>query len=512
MSEIGLDGRERDMKGGDKGGTDDAGGSALDADRFEAEAMVLRESLLNAQFDLADHSNRAVLILLNGADGAGKGQVLNRLYEWLDPRTLATLAYDINDRRDLRHPPAWRFWRDLPQRGRIGIMIGSWYHTILLHRAAGGADKETFHARIAETNRIEDMLDAERITLLKLWLMLDDSETGGTAINPAAPPGSRNNPLVREWVEIDTKKERKRLMRAARELIRETADCRVPWHIVRADDPLARDLTVGRRLLDTLQAAARWQPVPHGLPPSRPRRVSNTKPVLPTLDLTQTLDKDRYEWELADAQARIFAATQSKAFRDRALVVAFEGNDAAGKGGAIRRLRSALNPVHMRVHPIGAPTDEERARPFLWRFWRHVPLRGHTAIYDRSWYGRVLVERVEGFAAPAEWQRAYGEINDFEAQLTRADYIVHKFWLAIDEDEQLRRFEERKETPHKRFKITDEDWRNRKNWPLYAAAVEDMIALTSTKAEPWTMVESNSKRFSRVKILRTLADRLEVEL
>jgi polyphosphate kinase 2 (PPK2 family) len=166
----------------------------------------------------------------------------------------------------------------------------------------------------------------------------------------------------------------------------------------------------------------------------------------------------------------------------------------------------------MRVHPFGSPTDDERAQPFLWRFWRHVPLRGHTAIFDRSWYGRVLVERVEGFAAPTEWQRAYGEINDFEAQLTRTSYIVHKFWLAIDPDEQLRRFEERRETPHKRFKITNDDWRNREKWPLYAAAVEDMIALTSTEAEPWTLVESNSKRFSRVKILRTLADRLEVEL
>ncbi|WP_416193566.1 hypothetical protein [Nitrobacter sp. TKz-YC01] len=136
----------------------------------------------------------------------------------------------------------------------------------------------------------------------------------------------------------------------------------------------------------------------------------------------------------------------------------------------------------------------------------------HTAIYDRSWYGRVLVERVEGFAAPAVWQRAYGEINDFEAQLTRAGYVLHKFWLAIDQDEQLRRFEARKATPHKRFKITEEDWRNRENWELYAAAVEDMIALTSTEAGPWTLVESNSKRFSLVKILRTLADRLEAEL
>ncbi len=202
----------------------------------------------------------------------------------------------------------------------------------------------------------------------------------------------------------------------------------------------------------------------------------------------------------------------SAAFRDRALVVVFEGNDAAGKGGAIRRLRSALNPIHSRVHPIAAPSDEELAHPFLWRFWRRIPPRGQVGVYDRSWYGRVLVERVEGYAAPGEWKRAFSEINDFEAQLTRSGYIVQKFWMAIDADEQLARFEARKETPHKRFKITDDDWRNRGKWPLYAAAVEDMIALTSTPEAPWTLVESNCKRFARVKVLEALAERLEKAL
>lgn len=485
-------------------------GAPLGSARFDAEATVLREALLDAQFDLAERRQRAVLILLNGADGTGKGQVLNRLYEWMDPRTVASLTYDIADHRDRRRPPAWRYWRDLPARGRIGVMIGTWYHGLLLARAAEGLGGKAFRARIAETDRIEAMLAADGIDLVKIWLMRGKGRHAKS--DPGAPPGSPGNPLVREWVEIDTGKERRRLVAAARELFAATPEGSTPWHVVEAGDRRARDLEVGRRVLAALQAAARRRPPRRPRPPVRARRITATPAILPRLDLGASLDKDSYETALARAQARIFALTQSAPFRDRALVCVFEGIDAAGKGGAIRRLRSALNPIRSNFHPIAAPSDEELAHPYLWRFWRRMPRRGEVAVFDRSWYGRVLVERVEGFAAPADWKRAYGEIGDLEAQLTRAGYIVQKFWLAIDEDEQLARFEARRETPHKRFKITTDDWRNREKWPLYTAAVEDMLALTSTVDAPWTLVESNCKRFSRVKILRTLAERLKAEL
>ncbi len=483
----------------------------LDSARFQAEANVLREALLDAQFELADRAGGAILILLNGADGAGKGAVLNRLYEWLDPRTVANLVYDITDRDERRRPPAWRYWRDLPKRGRIGVMIGSWYHRVLLGRVLGDLGKRAFRERLDEINRIEDMLEAEAITPVKIWLMPETRDLSFKG-KPDAPPGSPGNPLVREWTEIDTKKERKRLIEAAQEMERITTNARSPWHIVRTNDPRARDLEVGRILLVNLHDELGRKRHRRTRPPARPRRITGTPARLPALDLGQKLEHDVYEKALAEAQLRIFTLTQSKAFRDRGLVCVFEGNDAAGKGGAIRRLRSALNPVRSRVHPIAAPSDEELLRPFLWRFWRRIPPLGHVSVFDRSWYGRVLVERVEGFAAQPEWKRAYGDINDFESQLDQAGYIVQKFWLAIDQDEQLRRFNERKETPHKRFKITDEDWRNRDKWPLYEAAVEDMIALTSTPEAPWTLVESNCKRFARVKVLRTLADRLEAAL
>ncbi len=491
------------MKDGDMHGP-------LDPDRFSAEATVLRETLLDAQFDLAERRSRAVLILLNGADGTGKGEVLNRLYEWLDPRTVSSLAYDITDRTERRQPPAWRYWRDLPARGRIGVMIGSWYHSLLLERATGKLGAKAFKAGIEDATRMEAMLQADAIEVVKIWLMLGGSKRAKS--DPGAPPGSPGNPLVREWAEIDTKKERRRVVETAREMIAASGDGATPWHLVDAEDRRARDLEVGRLVLGALRTAAARKPPRPVKPPARARRITATPAVLPTLDLGVSLDKDSYETALAAAQARIFVLTQSAAFRDRALVCAFEGTDAAGKGGAIRRLRSALDPIHSRFHAIAAPSDEELAHPYLWRFWRRIPPRGQVGVFDRSWYGRVLVERVEGYAARVDWKRAYPEINDFEEQLTRAGYIVHKFWLAIDDAEQLARFEARKETPHKRFKITEDDWRNRAKAPLYAAAVEDMIALTSTPNAPWTLVESNCKHFSRVKILRTLAERLEAEL
>jgi polyphosphate kinase 2 (PPK2 family) len=194
------------------------------------------------------------------------------------------------------------------------------------------------------------------------------------------------------------------------------------------------------------------------------------------------------------------------------VIVVFEGNDAAGKGGSIRRITGALDARSYQVIPIAAPTEEERAQPYLWRFWRQLPRKGRVTIFDRSWYGRVLVERVEGFCAEADWMRAYGEINEFEAQMVRHHLLVVKFWLTITKDEQLRRFEERQATGFKRFKITDEDWRNRDKWELYEQAVCDLVDRTSTHLAPWTLVEANDKNFARIKVLKTLGDRIEAKL
>ena len=194
------------------------------------------------------------------------------------------------------------------------------------------------------------------------------------------------------------------------------------------------------------------------------------------------------------------------------MVAVFEGNDGAGKGSSIRRVTSALDARCYDNVSVAAPTEEECAQPYLWRFWRHLPRRGRFTFFDRSWYGRVLVERIEGFCSEADWMRAYSEINDFESRLSRHETVVVKFWLAISKDEQLRRFKQREKTPFKRFKITDEDWRNREKWDAYETAVCDMVDRTSTAGAPWTLVEANNKYFARIKVLKTLCAAVEAAL
>jgi polyphosphate kinase 2 (PPK2 family) len=235
--------------------------------------------------------------------------------------------------------------------------------------------------------------------------------------------------------------------------------------------------------------------------------------LLRELDMTQKIAKEKYETQLEKWQGRLNLLSRDRRyFKPHSLILLFEGADAAGKGGAIRRITAAIDARHFRVVPVAAPTEEERAQPYLWRFWRHVPRHGRITIFDRSWYGRVLVERVENFCSTADWMRAYSEINDFEEQLAQSGAIVCKFWLQISAQEQLRRFTLRQKTSFKRFKITEEDWRNRKKSAAYERAVCDMIDRTSTEIAPWTVVEAEDKYFARIKILRTIVERMQAAL
>ncbi|MDE3245979.1 MAG: polyphosphate:AMP phosphotransferase, partial [Acidobacteriota bacterium] len=291
-----------------------------------------------------------------------------------------------------------------------------------------------------------------------------------------------------------------------------TSTSDAPWTIVEATDFRYQALTVGQFIHDALRRRLDGQAnQPVVLAPPLPPRLDSVN-VFQTLDLTQRLEKPDYVVELERLQGKLNLLTRHKAFRKRSVVLAFEGSDAAGKGGAIRRVTGALDARIYRVIPIAAPTDEEKAQPYLWRFWRHLPRAGRFSIFDRTWYGRVLVERVEGFCTEVDWMRAYGEINDFEEQLCRNGTILCKFWLTVSPEEQLRRFEARRDTAYKRFKITDDDWRNRDKWDAYQQAVCDMVDRTSPTHAPWTLVESEDKNFGRIKVLKTIVERIEAEL
>ena len=471
----------------------------------------VRERLLDAQFELAESKSAAVLVLVNGSDGAGKGEVVNRLYEWLDDHFIETLTYGSPTDEERARPRAWRYWRDMPPRGRIGVVLGGWHHDLLLRRALGQIDGALFATALEEINRNEEMLRLEGVHLLKIWLSLDDREARLRLHKLREENGVLRRPAVIEWHEIEGRKARARLNAAALEMIEMTSTGDAPWSVTPAEDAQYRDAAVGDLLLQTL-LRANAQPEP-----ARRRIVARPGDGLPkpglaaALDPALRADPAEYSHELRALQQRLTAATTDKAFARRGLILVFEGNDAAGKGGAIRRVRAALDPRRFRVHGVAAPSDEERARPYLWRFWRNIPRRGDVTIFDRSWYGRVLVERVEGFAATEDWMRAFQEINDFERQLTEARYCLVKFWLAISPQEQLRRFEERENTPLKRYKLTPEDWRNREKWPLYDEAMTEMVDRTSSRHAPWTLVEANDKKFARLKVLRTIVERLEAE-
>jgi polyphosphate:AMP phosphotransferase len=441
-------------------------------------------------------------------DGAGKTDVMHKLSEWLDPRHLRIAAYGPPDEAERARPVMWRYWRDLPPRGEIAVVFGSWYSATLRDRLLGASGAARFERALAKINRFEEMLADEGVLLLKFLLVLSVREQKRRLRALAKLTGGASR-VFEEWAEVE---HRHQAGPVVEEAVRRTSTGHAPWNVLPCDDPEYRDLAFGRAVLAGLRA--RLADPPPAAPAVAPPTIPNVdrRNVLDTLDLDLMLDQRDYRKRLQAAQVRLLAQSQRKAFRDRSLVAVFEGHDAAGKGGAIRRVAIALDPRQYRIHAVAAPTDEEKARPYLWRFWRNVPALGRIAIFDRSWYGRVLVERVEGFAAPAEWGRAYGEINDFEEELTEGGAIVAKFWLAIDKDEQLRRFEARADIEYKQFKITDEDWRNRGKWDLYHDAIGEMIDRTSTPYAPWTLVEAQDKRWARVKVLETLVARLEAEL
>jgi polyphosphate kinase 2 (PPK2 family) len=271
-------------------------------------------------------------------------------------------------------------------------------------------------------------------------------------------------------------------------------------------------MTVGQVLLAAIQQKLAETEPPRAVAAPMVRIDLDGRNVLSELALSLAMADKPYKDELARWQGRLSELVRDERFKSRSLVCAFEGADAAGKGGAIRRIAAAMDARQYQVTPVAEPTDEEKAQPHLWRFWRHLPRHGHVAIFDRTWYGRVLVERVEGFCTEADWLRAYGEINDFEHEMIDAGVIVVKFWLQISQAEQLKRFKEREKIAFKRFKITEEDWRNREKWGDYQQAICDMVERTSTGESPWTLVEANDKNYARVKILRTLCQRLEAAL
>ncbi len=479
----------------------------VDKAAYLREQAKLREALLNTQYDLKQHGRFPVLILIAGVEGAGKGETVNLLNEWMDPRHILTSAFGLPSDEERERPEQWRFWRALPPKGRIGIFFGAWHTMPIVQRVLGEIDEGEFARRIEQIKRLERMLCDEGVLLLKYWFHLSKSQQKERLRALEKDPRTRWRVSDLDWQYF---KIYNRFVKVCDPFLRETSTGEAPWIVVPGVDPRFRALTVGRHLLAAMRERLDEKPI-KTLPDKSPPlpAPADRLNVLSALELDRPLSKAEYEKELEKWQGRLNQASRDPRFKAVSLVAVFEGNDGAGKGGAIRRVTGALDARCYSNVSVAAPTEEERAQPYLWRFWRHLPRRGRFTFFDRSWYGRVLVERVEGFCSEADWMRAYSEINDFENALVRHDLVVVKFWLAVTKEEQYRRFKAREKTAFKRFKITAEDWRNRKKWDAYENAVCDMVDRTSTALAPWTLVEANNKYFARIKVLKTLCSALE---
>ncbi len=484
-------------------------GHKLDKATYQTFATQLRQSLLTIQYDLLQRGVSPVVILLGGVPTAGKGEVANLLLEWLDPRHIATHAFGTPTDEEDDRPPFWRYWRVLPPKGKMAIMFGGWYSGPLWSHLHDEENPVEYEHELTKIVRLEKMLADEGVLVLKFWLHLSKDRMKKNIKKLSAD--SRTAWRVEksdEWFL----KNYDRMIARYRDLLLRTNLADAPWRVIESYDDNYRDISVARQIEEAIRHHLERTSVTQNRVDAAPLMASiDGVRLLDKLPLDYALTKQEYKIRLEELQGRLNGLTRHPKFEKHSVVCVFEGMDAAGKGGAIRRITAALDARQYRTIPIAAPTEEERAQPYLWRFWRHLPPHGQITLFDRSWYGRVLVERVEGFASRADWMRAYGEINDFEAQISDANVIVVKFWLAISNEEQLKRFKERETIEYKSFKITDEDWRNREKWDEYITAGSDLIERTSTPAAQWNLIGGNNKYHARLEVLRILCEQIEAK-
>lgn len=487
-------------------------GRTLSKKEYDRALPKLRARMVQAEFELKA-ARVPVIVIISGVDGAGKGDVVHRLNEWFDPRGLDTHAFWHETEEEREHPFYWHFWQALPARGRIGLLLGSWYTQPVIQRVHGKIKTAALDASLLRISFFEEMLVNDGALIVKLWFHLSAKVLARQLKSLDIDPLTHWRVLPADWAH---QKLYDKFVKVSERAVRQTDSEHAPWHLVEAADSRYRDMTAARIILDAMEKrladagrGRRVQHHPH--PKGKFERLSQSK-ILEQVNLAQSLSQEAYEKKLAKHQARLNKLVWAAYEKRIASVIVFEGWDAAGKGSAIRRVTAAMDPRLFRVVPIAAPTEEEHAHHYLWRFWRHLPTDGLVTIFDRSWYGRVLVERVEGYARTEEWTRAYRELNVFEEHLDEHGTVLTKFWIHISKDEQLRRFREREAVAFKRHKITPEDWRNREKWDTHLAAVNDMVAHTSTDYAPWTLVAGNDKRFARIQILKTLCAQLERSL
>ena len=496
---------------------------------LQTRLYALEQALVDARLP--------VMILFEGWAGTAKARTIGVMVRQLDPRALRVHSISPARTFESAYPWLYRFWLKLPSYGQIAIFDRSWYREMLAAYTSAAGDNQIWRQRCEDAVTFERQLADDGAIIIKFWLHISRKEQTRRFKALLA------NKLTAYQVTDEDRWQNRNYpayAAAVEDLIARTGAPHAPWHVIPATNKYYARIAVISSVIAALESRLGQPTLPgsatDGLDaagsafrsfgngssiPARTPEVARphvepvrteTVHILRRVDLSLSIDEQEYVRQRRRLQAQLHLLGLSLYRQQRPAVLIFEGWDAAGKGGSIQRLTAELDPRSYTVHAIAAPAGEDKQRHYLYRFWRRLPPRGQIAIFDRSWYGRVLVERVEGFARADEWQRAYAEINAFERQLIDFGTIICKFWLHLSPEEQLQRFQDRQNVPFKSWKLTDEDWRNREKWPQYEEAVDEMLLRSSTPAAPWTIVEAEDKRFARIKVLRTVVQRFEAEL
>ena len=447
-----------------------------------------------------------VLLVFEGLSAAGKGTLINRVIHPMDPRGFKVTCISNPNREELSRPFLWRFWRRTPSADCMAIFDRSWYRTILEEDVNGKLNQESLGKAYADIRSFERQFKDSGTLIVKFHLQISREEQNKRLADLKSNPATAwrvNDEVLLRHERYD------QYIEAIERMFAETDHPEAPWEIIDAnnlEDAIYATLDrLARHLREYVQNTKEGN-LPSSTPSKKKLPSSPDAPSLALANLSNSLEKDLY-FQLLEEKQRKIKNLQSEAYQRRIpIVIVYEGQDAAGKGGNIRRLTQQMDPRGYEVIPVSAPNEVEKAHHYLWRFWTEIPKAGHLTIFDRSWYGRVLVERVEGFCSKSDWQRAYREINEMEENFNHFGAVILKFWIQIDKKEQLKRFHAREADPRKRWKLNDEDWRNREKWDVYAEAVDEMFLRTHTPFAPWTIIEGNCKRHARIQALDTVIE------
>lgn len=449
-----------------------------------------------------------VMIIFEGWGAAGKGELINELIMPIDPRSFIVYSsFNQYSEEEKYKPRLWKFWKNTPERGKIAIFDKSWYKNIITEYTNKKINEKEYKSMIRDSISFEQTLINDNYVIIKIFLHISKEEQKRRFEKIEKQTG-------RAWMlkkeDYDQNNRYDVYLDSLSRVIEDSNTKISPWNIISSDNKKIAQMQIKEKvILEIEKALERNKEMEDD---KEDIYLEKSENILAKYDLSLDIEKEKYKQELKDLQEELKELSFQCYAKRIPVIIAYEGWDAAGKGGNIRRLTEKMDPRGYQVVPISSPTQIELNHNHLWRFWTKVPKAGHFTIFDRTWYGRVLVERIEGYCSVADWKRAYGEINDMERGFSEFGIEIFKFWIHIDKEEQFKRFKARKENPEKQWKITPDDWRNRDKWDQYEEAVNDMLSRTSTKYAPWDVIESNSKKYARIKVLKIVVERLKKRL